>query len=501
MTLRVAMPRSADRCSMAVLASVLSGAIVVGAATARAPLLVLVVALALGLGALVVARPAWAAYLLTGLTPLLAGIDRGRLVPALRPNEALLLLCAAALCARGIWNLRTGDRVRPRIGPIAASLVLMAVCNSIVPLLWMALRDVPITDDDVSYAVVLWKYLALYAVVRAGVRVASQVNRCLWISIASASLVAGIAVLQALDLFGVEGFLDSFYAPFGDTSLVTNNRGSATLGLAAATADLMLFNLALVAALWWRGAARLSLLAPLGALFVAGTLASGQFSAAIGLVVVIIALGLLFRRARLPVLLGLVTLAAAWPLQSVIATRLSGFGRVSGLPESWVGRLENLRNYFWPRLFSDYNFVLGVQPSARVPSPRTLALPWVWIESGYTWLLWGGGLPLLASYILFVALALRYGWRAGRRADLEGVVATGVLVAVLVVAVLMLFDPHLTYRGSGDLLFILLALAAALEARRRDASTDPRTATADLVVRPAGPPRLPHHEHDGRVQR
>jgi hypothetical protein len=438
-----------------VAALVFAAAVVLGIVVCFSPMLAVTAAAAVALGAMVALRPPLAGYLLTGLTPLLAGI----------PNEALLALCAAALLARGVWNARTGQSWRPAFGLVAASLVAMAVSNSALPMLAMALRGTPISADDISYALVLWKYLALYAVIRVSIRTESEALRCLWTSIAASVVVAIIAILQSLSLFGVEGFLAVWYAPFGDSTIVSSNRGSATLGLAAATADLMLFNLGLVAGVWRNQSGRRWLLAGIAALLIAGTLASGQFSAALGLGVAIIAIGVVFGRSDVPVALLLVTAAAAWPLRLVIANRLSGFDKASGLPESWVGRLNNLENYFWPRLFSDYNYLLGVQVSARVPSPQSLALPWVWIESGYTWLLWGGGVPLLASFVFFVWAALRSSRRMARRHDVWGMYATAVFLAVPVVTVLMLFDPHITYRGSGDLLFTLLAVLAVGQAR------------------------------------
>lgn len=434
----------------------------VGVGTAASPLVALLVTGALALGVAVAVHPPLAAYLLVGLTPLLAGIDRGRVVPLLRPHELLLALCAAALLARGAWELRAGARFRPRLGLVAASLVLMAVGNSIVPLLWMAVRHHPISADDLSYAAVLWKFLGLYAVVRYSVRTESQATRCLWVAMSAGAAVAVVAILQSVHLFGIDTLLDTLYAPFGDTSVLSAGRGSATLGLAAATGDLMLFNLALVAGFWRRHGTRPLVLAPMAVLFVAGIVASGQVSTAIGLVVAIVALGVVFRRADIPIAIGVVGLGAAVALAPVVGTRLAGFQGPSDLPESWVGRLDNLRGYFWPRLLDHDNFLLGVQPSARVPSPDTLALPWIWIESGYTWLFWGGGLPLFAAFVLFVVVTARRSLTLARRPGALGTTATGVFVAVVVVAVLMLFDPHITYRGSADLLFVLLALMASL---------------------------------------
>ncbi len=457
------------------------GAVGVGAASALAPLHALIALLVLGLIAAIWRWPALGAYLVVGLTPLTAGINRGTALPLLRPNEALVLIVGVALGARGLIGMRTGRVPKLRIGSVEASIVLLAVCGSIIPLLWMAVRQEQITSDDVLYSLVLWKFLGLYAVIRMSVRAEREILWCLRISIAAACLVALIAIVQALGLFGVRGFLAAYFAPYGYDNAF-QARGSSTLGLPAATADLMIYNLAIVSGLWSHARRhRVLLAAPatllvLGALsapaalLILGALSSGEFSSAIGLIVGIVCIAVVTNSARLLKVLLPVALIGSLLLWPVIAARLGGFQSTSGLPVSWTGRVQNLENYFWPPLFSDWNFILGVRPAARVVV-ATQATGYVWIESGYTWLLWGGGIPLFASFIFFVVATVKRGWwKARHDAGPAGVAGAALFVAVCVTAVLMVFDPHLTYRGSGDAMFIIAALAVSARAHTTDGS-------------------------------
>jgi hypothetical protein len=457
----------------------LLAATVVGAGSAFGPLTALLVLPLVVVVVCVWKWPALAAYLIIGLTPLLAGVGRGTALPLIRPNEAVVFLVGFALVTRAIGRLRSGQVPMLRLGGVEASMVLLAICSSVVPLASMALRQQPITQDDLFYALVLWKYLGLYLLIRMSVSTDQQIRRCLWISVGAACIVAVLAILQSLQLFGVPQLLATYYPPFGFTSGEFGARGSSTLALPAATADVMVYNLAIVSGLWMQSRRHRSLLAPAAALLVLAALSAGEFSSAIGLVVGVVCIALVTNSARLLKIFVPAGLVASQVLQPVFAARLNGFQSVTGLPLSWTGRLQNLQNYFWPQLVSNWNFLLGVRPSARVPV-ASLGTGYVWIESGYTWLLWGGGIPLFASFVFFVVAVAKRAWRAAHRnTGAARVAGTAAFVAIIVTTVLMTFDPHLTYRGSADLLFVLIALCAP-RLLRPDAAGTPIT-TNDLA--------------------
>ena len=451
-------------------------AVVAGALASAQPVLAGAAIIGVGLAICVWRYPATVAVLIVGVTPLVAGIDRGKLIPLLRPNEALVIVLAAILAARGLFRAPSRLRIRDRLNALDWSLVLMAVAASFVPLVWMVARGQHPTGDDISYALVLWKYLAVYVLVRVSVRTDREVLWCLTASVAAATVVGFLAILQSLDLFGVRELMMTWWIPEGTNPETINSpRAGATVELPAAAADLLVFNLAIVAGIWYRIGRHRALLALPVAIFIPGVFAAAEFSSVLALVVGGVAVTFALRRLDLLryapfVLIG--TGILMWP---VIEHRLIGFQGVSGLPVSWTTRLSNLRTHFWPELFSGPNILLGVRPAARVPVTAQ-DTGYVWIESGYTWLLWGGGIPLLAAFFHFVRTAGRMTLQRCRSlSSWSSVAALASFAAVNVIVVAMIFDPHLTYRGSADSLFSLLALSMTAGAAKTASADIPAT--------------------------
>jgi len=444
------------------------------------------VLLLLGLAAVVViaAKPHWGAYLYLLMTPLIVGIARNDSVP-IRPNEALLGLFVVGVGARVVVLSLRGRAERMAIHRVELAILLMAVSASLIPLTLRYARGLPISADDLLYAAVLWKYCIVFRVFREAVRSPEQVAICLKLSLISAAVVGVVAVLQVRNLFGVPEFLSIYYDdPFSSDSGAGSDRGTSTIASSFGVADVMSMNLAVVLAMVAKGHSRSAPLLVVGCVLLFGCIASGQFSGLIGLIIVtgsVLWLGLHVRRLLIYIISGgIAGMLALWP---VLAERLKGFETLGGLPTSWTGRLNNLQQVIWPELFTGWNWLLGVRPAARIPAPEPWR-EWIFIESGYTWLLWTGGLPLLLAFGFFVRCSLRE-LRAVMReaADPVSTVSVATFSWLIAMTMLMLLDPHLTIRGSADLFFPLLALSTTAPILAAAATT--RGASEEAIAKSA----------------
>ncbi len=406
------------------------------------------------------------------LAPLLAGLERGTVVPNLRLNEVLLLPVLAGLAlvvlrrsARWAWTMSR------YLHPLDGAVVAVAVTGSVSTLLWMYARSRAITTDDLLYALPLWKLVVLYTVVRLILRDARAVRCTLGAIMLSAGLIGAIGVLQALGVGTVIDTLAALIPPGEGGYSLSENRATSTLGNPIAYGDLMLYAGIGAAALALRLPARAPLLWPAAGALALCALASGQASIVVGLVAAGIAFAMTTRTISKVAVAGTVFLAVAVAaLQPVLAARLTSADPSTGLPTSWTGRygrLENLRQYFWPEITADYNWLFGVRTAGRVPG-RESWRQWVYIESGYGWALWTGGLLLVVAVLALLAVAARTGSRIAS-SDEPTVGAMGITLATVawMLGALLVFDPHLTFRGGGDVLFVLLALGANLEVGRR----------------------------------
>lgn len=479
-----------------VVAAALSAALMLASAASITPVAVAALALCAAatiLGAVTVsARPERAAYAYLALAPLVAGVGRGAVVPLVRPHELLLagLLGAVVVgAARGRVDLR--PLARP--AGVDKAVVALAVTSSVTPMLWMIARGAAVGLQDVLFALTLWKYLAVYLMVRLVLRTPAQARTAVTVVLAATAAVAVLGIVQALGVGPFAARLGALTAS-DENNAVAANRAASTIGTPIGFADVMIIAgaLAVGRAHYDRGCGsnRAPRHVALAGLFAIATLASGQVSAALGLLVAAVAVGARLRRLPSVLLpLGVLGVLGALALRPVIAGRVAALDPTSGLPVSWTGpygRLANLRTYIWPQILDGANWLFGVRPSSRVPSLEPWR-DWVYIESGYTWLLWNGGLPLAAAYVAYVALGLLATRRAapdrsGRFATGNGGVlgrddaavataALGAFCGLVVVATLMLLDPHLTIRGSADLLFPLVAISVTASTRPHRTST------------------------------
>jgi len=419
-------------------------------------------------------RPVWAAYIFLATQPFVGGIDRGQLIPLFRPSEAMQLILTTAVLLGVVVRVVRGEQLSVRFTKLDRAVALLAIVSSVWPLCWQFTRGQIPSSKDFQSTVVLWRLASLYALFRWVVRTREQARRCLWILLVSASLLAVLAILDSLGIWRPGGV----WTPTVDSG-PSAGRGGATLNSAIAVGDYLSYSLGVALVYLLRGRQPRLLVAGACGIIVLGVLGTGQFSAWIEMLIVIVVVARAEKQmGRLLKWIGPAAAVAAVVAGPVISQRLAGFNG-SQLPQSWVIRWSNVTTLYLPRL-SGFRWVFGVRPDTTLIPPET----WrniVYLESGYLWLFYVGGIPLVLAFLWFLRRGFVHTKTViARRDDDIGVAAVAARGALWCLLILSIIDPHLTMRGGADLFFILLGLSANLNV------PEPRPEAAAPRARPLG---------------
>ena len=453
-----------------------AGCAVVGGilAVAAGPLLALSalgVLVVIGLFAGAAYRPVFATYAYLGTLPLIAGIGRGHLIPLVRPNEALLVVLLAGALVGGYLRWCRGERAPLQLHQIDIPMGVFLLASTAWPLLSMIIRGAPPAASDLAAVLPVCKLVAIYLLVRFSVTTEAQLVRCFRLILWPGAVVAVIAILQTLHFGPVVSMLQALWTPDSNAAALVQ-RGTTTLASPIATGDYIIICLTLVICCGARGLLDRRERLGLGLVLGAGVLAAGQFSTWISAVV---AGGLILWRfsavrsksARFLWLVPVVLVVGA----PALIGRLEGFGSGYGVPSSWIGRWNNLSTFYLPR-FDFTTVLMGVSADSVLPAPER----WrdvVYLESGYLNLLWIGGIPLLAAFLWLAVVVLRRADALVSPSSMSQSAAISAAASALWVCwgfilVVTVLDPHVTQRGTGDLLFMLMGITTGrLSVQRR----------------------------------
>jgi len=432
--------------------SLLAGVAAVGLGTFAAAAVV-----AVALMVLTAMRPVVAVYVYLATLPFLAGIDRDRLLPFLRPNEALLVLLLAGVLAGAYLRYLRGDEVGLRVHRLDVPLGVFVLLSTLWPITWMLMRgDVP-GSAELTALLPICKLTALLILIRATVRSDAQLLPLGRVIMWPAAAIAVVAVLQTLSFPPVVALLNTYWRPIGSDPSGVVDRGSTTLASSIATGDYIVIALALLVAMIVRDLVGRREQMAVGLTLTAGTLAAGQFSTWASAAVVTAAMLYVYPRLRRRALRLLPALGVAVlvGLPAFVA-RLAEFGDSFGVPRSWLGRWDNLVNFYLPAL-GEFRWILGVSPNSVLQAPET----WrevIYLEYGYLQLLWVGGVPLLAAFAWLSIELLRQARRMASLPEVVGAYASALWAAWWMVLLLSVIDIHLVLRGAGELLFTFIAI-------------------------------------------
>ena len=447
-------------------------AAVVGGAVALSPSLTVIITLSLvGVivsGLIVVLRPLWILYGLVFFLPLISGVERGKLVPMLRPNEPLLLITM-------VMFILSPKKIKRNIESIRIGLVIMLylLFGSVVPLLVYFLRGGAVDYSSLMPFLAPWQYLVLYSLIIAFDVTAAQARRCLQLLTLAGVIIALVAILQMMRVKVVTSILATYYysghlmrvEKWGyprTTSLLANWHG---------TGIFLSFSV-LVLLAYHVGGSRLFrswIAGPFLVLLIAGMITTTSITSLVVLIlgVIVILLASKGGAKRLLFFIPVLLLMTSFVFSDQISAQLDKqfANRHSFAPKTITYRIENWHEKFLPIIENYWLFGYGPKsPEDLVGVPSE--------DSQFVYMLLKGGILYVIAFLLFMISATRRLWYFYRHATSPQVRALFLAAVTLFVTIIpaCFLQAYMTYSGVAEYLWILLGLSVAVQGKQISAN-------------------------------
>jgi hypothetical protein len=392
----------------------------------------------------------FALVLAIGLT---SGMARGRLLPMLIPNEALLFLSFGLTLP---FVLIKRWKARPIPAPLLYGQTALVCGMVVVPGIAYYWRGVPLSSSEVikilaplQYLIVFWLFLFLPA----DDQERFMVIQGMWVC---SLIVAMVGLLQVAGLRPVIAFLQHWY-PSGHMAVAEDiRRATSLMSVWNGLGTFMMVNLLSMRAHQAVDPTRSNrvLLGFSMALSIACLLASGSYASMIGLILGYLMISFLDKQGlrELGIML-LVIVISIIPLYPMIVFRLNFQFEGNGIvPHTFLFRLKVWQEVFWPVI--QENWLWGYRPSLQ-------ALIWKWSESQYLALILRSGIFSLFSHLLWIFITI--GWLSKVLSQAQGfsrALATCLLATLVVLSIMGCTNEVFTFSGSIDFTWIMLGLLA-----------------------------------------
>jgi hypothetical protein len=417
------------------------------------------------------------------LSPVAGGLQRGFLVPVLRPQEFLLVAIFALVTAHVFLSGR-----RPLMTAVDWAFILLMVTGAAIPIVVALLSGAPLSRNGVMTLVGPVKFYMVYRIGVGYMTIGGDLRRLLQALLLSGLVVGLVAVLEYYNVGPVRRIVEGYFtdmtfsgpdAPWGQRHESTR-RVVSTLGQWNVLGSFLAFNVALLAG---GVLGRQELFSPkttvvvlLGTL--AGLMLTGSMASALGLVLALVVLAILRKRV-LPLVAGgaLVGLVSV-PFIPFLVSRIKAqypLGHEGILPQSVQYRIMLWTEQFLPALEGNVLFGFG--------GDLPISIDWMTEESYYLFTLYKGGILYLMGALVLFSVVITVLKRRRERTDGLHLLCAEVGLALSVALLVINFNnAYSTYGIPAQSYWLLVGLAVApTTGPRRDGhpSSAPRAGRSD----------------------